>query len=1398
MLNERDMSNIFAPSNKQEESSRTQNEPQTDWEDVASGVKPWGGTFWRSFGQEALDTAIGIPMLPYLFGTLSKELATAPGSLASQTALGKSARTMYFYDMMLNPRLFNESPRSDFQVAIQNVDFDAISDKYNPLMKALYEDYAEVYGSGEGFKEALATEPWRVFTDVFAVATIGGSYGSSLLLKTGKLSRTARVLARTAKVLDFVDPGNIPGRAVSAGFRGASRILPPPATLANIKKRYGIDAETDLPADEAAGRFAAGAENAPLSMIYEGDELAARESQLAFSGGIQERMTTTMEAGQDFVDEKLRTLADQAGVPHSHLKDPVAATRDILKGVITAWEQGDLAQRQKISNAIADLRGKSTSPFEARILLEDSLQAEYDRTSQHFSDEYDKNTGLMEAEVGEFGDDVAPDADGTPPAGTPDSQATLNTTRENTQMIRGNWGGKYRGQYGVTDIDNLIFSHDIEGNVNPLYPQHLQKRNREGYASQTQTRTMAQNWDPELALDPSTSMNAGSVITVPAEKVYTPEELTANPELAGKQVVLSGTGRSSAYKEATTSNPEGVAAYQEQLRSRAAEYGLSEDAVQGDNPFLYRELRDDVDYESFSREANEPTGQAMRVSETARADASMLDSDLVRHISAVDATSLRDALKDPANSTFVQGFINRFERDKRSAFYDESGRKLSDSGFARIENALIAYVMDSEFGKSLIETFTDTSESGLMNLERGVRAALPHLAEFKALLDSGDIAADYAIMDELAYAIRKVDALLKETRSRSTDNLKTGEIIDQELRQELMFDDPLDVNARMLYKIVGKGRTNPGAIREFIRRYTEAVSNLGGDRQGDMFGQTKVSKEEVLKQILGEDFGQVPEGARVNVVTDQGTDMSGLLGLGAEAGVDISQMMPSTIGAVEELTNRQGHTRTLLADPEVEVALGIVNDWFSDEMSENLGRAVETSGQGMKVGDFVRLRTNFRKRLDIAVGKGDISKVGAGDLNKIFYDAITEDIDTLLSKVEGEGRVGQDEITYYKDTNRKYSEQMDLQATNVARTLDRLIAREGDVVKFMMDLDPRQLQEVKQLLGEEGFAEQQPAILQRILDDSVDADGNLDINKMQSVFAKMQVPAHELLGGELATTLFDLTAEVERQAELPRLRESTAAKFILKNVERPENLFYELTKERGVFDADAIKDAKEIFGEEKWDQIKTGLMGFLFDQGYLVKTNDKNAPRRSFAKVLGDMTGRDRNRLVNIFGEEEAKELMEIAGFWERHSRLAGWGVGSHTGWNRLANDYVNKRSFRRFATNVAYWIQFQGLSGKMLDVTNITSISLLVMAFGTPVAFREFMKTEAGRAYMKSGGIPIGGTGKAITSEDLTAAADFIDKHRVMLSHAGLRLEQARKEAKKPQRKKTPAYSPLQRFLPQ
>lgn len=1113
----------------------TRSEPGTTWTEAASGLAPWGFTFWKSFGSEAWDTAKGIPMLPYLFTTISDEAGRATGNAATKTFVnlafkdkqGREGALEQIREIRVRSRAMRKGEsltQSEYASMIRGINFDVINELDTPLLKAIYDDYADVYGSGEGFKDALANEPFRVISDIYALGSLGMTKGGSLLLKTGKASRLAKALKFGGKAMDVMDPGNIPGRFISGGLGAAARILPPATNFARIKKQYGIDAGgnklmTDLDAVEAAERFAAGAENAPLVMTREGDELAARESAIAFSEkdkefdpataltatGVKKRMALTEHVGREKVDERLQALADQVGVPYTHLKDPVKATEHILKGVITAWEQGDLAKRQAIADAVEELRGKATSSFEARVLLEDALKAETERGSQYFKDEYGKHRELNQAEVGELGEEFTENAVG-------------------------------------------------------------------------------------IGFDPNS--------------------------------------------------------------------------------------------------------------------------------------------------------------------------------WERIKDSIFAHVLEGDIGSRLLSTFEQgTKDRGMINVEKAVREALPDLADLKVRTENGSIDPAYDIREELAYALKHVDTLIRREGRQGGDYTAVEYIIDRELQQGLLFDDPMVENARNLYKIVLRGRTNPSSLRDFIRAYVQSVKTM----------ESPMPKEELFASILGEKFDAVPESLKV----------------------DLAPMMPSTSEWAKELTNKQGHTRTMLSDPDAEAALDIINDWFSNEMAEELGERVVTSGQGLTIGDFVRLRTNFRKRLDIAVGKGEITKVGAGDLNKTFYTAISEDIDNMMSGAAAEGRITPEQVEAYKETQREYLEYQDLQDTNVVAGLHKIVAQEGDVPAYLLGLDPRQLAQAKQYMGEEAIAEQQPAMLRRILDDSMDAEGNLDRRKLERAIGAIQVSLDDLLG-EHANTLRGIFEQVKHNETVDKLRASPAAKFILRNVDRPDNLFYELTKDKGIFDEKGIADARKILGEEKWEQVKTALLGFIFEQGHLIKTD--KAPRRSLSDVLTKMTSRDKNRLINIFGEAEAKELMEMAGFWERHGRLAGWNKGSQTTFHQYARDWMNMRTARRLAMNVAYWIQLRGLTADMMRATDIASITLLIGAFGGSYGFRKYMQTEAGRRTLAGEGIVTGRLGRVITGEQLAAAAEFVDKHNITFSHMALRGQQARERVKEKQkaRKIVPAYDPLQRFMRQ
>lgn len=1401
--------------------------PDTDINKKEIGdVWDYAKGFGTAFADEAWNAAVGLPMLPLFMKELTGEvLIKAPVA----KALAKTGKVLYLHEMMMNPRTIFDTQKkinTDFHKAISGLDLEHIDDQHMPIISAISKEYYNRYGTTEGLK-SIIKDPEQMVLFISDVAPALGK-----IAKAGKMGKHS---AKFATLFDVVDASNIPGATIGGGFKAVGKMLPPAKKPATIREQFGIDAEgkpllTDITAAEAAEKYGAGEQATIMSVLSDSDRLASLESAIGFEdqlpegfdpelytadtvSGVMQRIALTKHVGDQKINEALRGMADKAGIPHTHLTDPHTASKHIIDGVLKQWEQGDLTKRAELAKYVRDMQGEVRNNYESGVLLKDAVKKQYDLKDKEFEEAYNQNKELMDAEIN-LDDTETPDK-GTPPQNTPPADNTpdptdtpeptpeptpkadvepaaeptpkpedtpppkeVTVTIGETQMIKGNWGGKYEGKFGVTDIDNLIFSHNIDGTKNPTFPERLQPRDRTDYTSQVQIRRIAKEFDPELALDKSSTMNDGAPLTIPAEKVYTPEEIQAHlkkgEDVRGKYVVLSGNARTSAYKTATTQYPDRAENYRNQLGEKSLEYGLTPEDIQqaGENPFLFREVLGDMDTEtliSFAEEANEPVGKAMRVSEHAEIDANKVDADLLSHLEPVEATTLRHALKNPANADLVKAFINRIEPDKRSAFYDQSGRNVSDAGYQRIENAITAYVLDGEYSKPLIETFVDASEPGMVNTERAVQSAMLDLAELKGMLESGDISKDYEITENLAFAIGKVDALIKRKKNKEED------VIGMELAQPMLLSDPLEAESRHLYRIVETSRNNPGALREFLQKYVSEVKALGSDKQTSLVPVDKATKEQILRNILGDNFDQIPT-KQISLFASGGSDLE----------PNIAAILPTTNAKLKELIQQQGHTRRMIKNPDLQAVSRIISELFSSETADEIDMATQLSGKGLTVGDFVRLRTNFRKSVDVEVNKGAITPVGAGELKNVFYHTLSEDLDTLVTRMVEQGTISEEAANHFRITNAKYRSQMELQDTEIAKWVQKVEEYPERIVPSILKMNPKRLETFKRLTGADGYAEQQANIMNYILEQSRDKEGNITSKGIRDQIGKMQVALDDLLGKDNANKLRELIQEVDRVEAIPAMRETKAAKFLLKNAEQPSNLFYELTKAKSIFNKQELDNLKTIMGEQRWEQMKAGLLGHIFQQAAV--TSDKNLNPAGLKNVLGlnpkrrsGMLKRDKNRLVHIYGEEVARELVEQANFWERHHRLSGWNKNSNTAFHQNARKFLAGATAASLMQDIAYWINIRRINVESLNAIDYASLTLLIGSFGGPYLWKQFMKSEPGRKYMMDGvGIRIPGTTAHITAESLDRAADFMINNKVVIGYAAHKTQQTREEAER------------------
>ena len=640
------------------------------------------------------------------------------------------------------------------------------------------------------------------------------------------------------------------------GFRmGLAEVADPAAhvlrgTLGRVGRGLGTTLQRREPAASAAERQGV---ELPLSAKAVSPAAAAAEASRlkADDPEVHARVMGVYESLDRIAEETVNKISDAS--------DPDVAANLAVEGY-EAYTAAFKAEMEKLYDSIEDLGRVPAVLTHTKAFFDqfarDAAQGEPLTGRQEFSPLLHSIRENVEAyaeqypeRVGPDGRPVSGDGGGTPPAasGAGDSSGDVAVRRAHrsgtSRMLKGNWGHKYQAEYAVVELDDLIASHLPDGTENPAFDPNLQPRDRGDASSQLQVEDIARNLDPDLLLDDTSSMNDGA------------------PIIGDDMMVESGNGRVMAMKLAA-SNPVYAArmdVYKRQLLADLGRYGLTADDVGAMRmPVLVRRRLTDVDRSEFVKEANEASGKSFRSAESAVQDARFMDADLMQQFSFGDETTLRAALQAGRNNAFVNGFIAKFPNDKQGAFFDASGRRLTDEGYARIERAMLLSVFDNTFGAVMAGRFADVSDAGMVNVKKAVYAALPEMAQLKYLIEAGDRRPELGFFEDVAQAVLKVRELSEAGESASFARRQGRMFTGAEWGE--MYDDLSDDAARILL-MVERGKEAPSELTEFLKWYARQVDAQGSVQQGTLFdeGVAPVTKAEILQTALGREFEDVPD-----------------------------------------------------------------------------------------------------------------------------------------------------------------------------------------------------------------------------------------------------------------------------------------------------------------------------------------------------------------------------------------------------------------------------------------------------------------------------------------------------------------------------------------------------------
>ena len=1327
--------------------------------------------------------------------------------------------------------LFNQDFMGFDKEDLRPRDLLSIAGRQYPTWQALYSDLRDTIPGAPELEAIVLMEPDKIPEatqrwmdkwkneplDLISLAL--GVTKSRLLMKAGKLRKTATAKKSTdagkliaqaeqyenaAKWVGRANPEEAPAGIMAAGIKSLS----PPGMQAynpEVEGTYGVDPDTGRPLtttmrpEQFGEQLGIDKDVLPIAVLSDYDYGAMVEGWARFydrRGALKINPTELREdtvsgaarrflVAKQMIQDQRRThaegLADDLGVPRTHTTDPHAAGKAGIE-VFQGWQARQDRQANDIAKTIAD---STSDPHDAGNLA----HTHYEDWQLGKKTEFEKEFG----EIDEALDTPLRSLTEAPPeTPTPDTATATRTTAEiiselditprkgtRERLIRGNWGGKYTGRYGVGNFDNFIFSHYADGTANPMYPERLQPRDRSDVSSQMQSQKIGRELDSELMLDDTSSMNDGAALVKKAEEVYTPEEIDAlreqGHEITGKWVVLSGNGRMAGIDYAMK-QPEfrnNVQTYQQELQAKAEDFGVTDDVGQNPHEVLYREVVDDLDQDAlreFVREANDPSGKGFRSSEVAGTDAQLIDADLLTHFETGDHASLREGLK--ANPEFVNRFIEKQPENKRSEFYDAGAKTISDTGYDRIERALLTSVFEGEAGGILSRRFADVSDPGLVNLRKAVYAALPELAEIKYYFERGERNADLDITEDIASAIFK------------TQDMVDDEVTSAFIRQQgTLFTDPDYENMLRILHVVEAGRTDPKQLTNFLKWYADQIRKQRGTDQGQLLDLPQTTKAEIIEAGVGENLDEIPDIEELRTKWEQKE---------AEAPTEAAPtpeappgLLATTRARLEELT---------LKDPtdfELQKVKQII-----DEMIEQIA----SSEGGFTLYKLDKMRTNFRKRLANAVQNGEMTPIGKGQVAQLFYGTLTEDFYNLIeAEIAIDPTAFPEGFTVEKIRAAKADYRttvVNLENSPAAVFLRRTQSKPATLIDELLKekgvFNKDQLQTLKTILGDDGWTALQPALLDRFIGEATNPQtGNIYRDRLEKMIDKLngtdKEKANRLLGAENVDKLRQIAKRTD-------IENSGASKFLEKTENAPAALIDELLKTKGVFDPDEIVNLKLILGEDGFRELQPGLLGRIYE---MAAKNEKKLPENIDATglrgMLDTITRRDKNKLIDIFGEETAEFLEQSALFAERFGRAKPWHKGSPTA---KLQALLGTGGFTILADEIGRMLMSGRYNLEGLGPAEYTGLAIISASWGLTASYQKYILSDRGRKWLLEGWqYRLPGTNITVNSGHLNAAAQWAQDNKFEIGFATRipRAERRQAEKKEPA---PPAQVPIKEPL--
>lgn len=568
------------------------------------------------------------------------------------------------------------------------------------------------------------------------------------------------------------------------------------ATAENVSEVLGA-AESDMQAPEVL--------NTIRKTVAE-NQVAVRVKQLVAEGalsGIQSYETAVSQARSNLstAQENLRIAQEEyttAGANMQTMQSEFSSdpTNELLRG---AFQQ-----------AIKDTEGKAIVVTQMQQSV-DNYQAQLSEAQTTFNRMYEDTMKRVREQAQQ--DVLAMQEQ------LAQSRAAKAKIAARENAVSGAQGVTYTGDnapigfhYAVVDADGLIASNDTNMNVNPEYPQELQPRDRTRSSSREQIATMAAALNP-ARLGESADIQNGA------------------PIVGSDFIVESGNGRVLAIQSAMQQGRS--AGYTDWLRQNAQTFGLDPSSIT-DRSVLVRVRETDVDRASFVKQANESTTASYSQSETAKSDAEKLTRDIL--LLYMPSESGEIATRE--NADFLTAFMQKVIPESEQASYRQADGSISQSGIARIRNALF----QKAYGDTkLTAAISESTDEGVKNMLKALTNVAPRIAVIAEQIAS-------STLHDLNIAPDLTAAALAYRQLR-----KNGDTVEDYLSQYRMpgFETESET-AQEFMRMFDRHKRSAKGQTQAIGRILDQVEGYGDPNQVSMFEQTVPELAQLVRTALEE------------------------------------------------------------------------------------------------------------------------------------------------------------------------------------------------------------------------------------------------------------------------------------------------------------------------------------------------------------------------------------------------------------------------------------------------------------------------------------------------------------------------------------------------------------------